>query len=68
MFTLLLSAMLTAGGGVIAANAEDVQQYYIDELNCDDTEVSQIHEQCDYLEELRDAQAGAAVSIKCMQY
>ena len=60
--------MLTSGGAVIAANAEDVQQYYIDaeELDCDNTEHPEKREQCDHLEQLRDAQAGAAVSCECI--
>ena len=61
LFTLLLSLSLIAGGSSITANAVNIQQDYIDVLDCDDTVNDEIREECDHLERLRDSQAGAAV-------
>ena len=66
--TLILALSLTSGGSSISGNAIDVQQDYIGEIRCpDNDEYSRSIPivnvtQCDDLERLRDAQAGAAVS------
>ena len=62
-FTVLLAVALFAGGAASAANAADVQDDYIDILQCDETSGNSVFESvCDDLEQLRNSQAAAAVS------
>ena len=59
--TVLLSLSLIAGGSTSTANAVNVQQDYIDALDCDEAVSALRIDECSHLEQLRDAQAGAAV-------
>ena len=65
---LILTAFLTVGlfiGGVYSAvNAADVQDDYLDKINCEEYDPSDdfIRELCNDLEEVRSSQISAAVS------
>ena len=67
IFTILLGLALIAGGAASAAQAADVQDDYVDPLQCDDPSSNPIVRAlqdrfCDDFEQLRNSQAAAAVS------
>ena len=65
IFSILLAFAFLAGGIPSAVNAADVQEDYLDRFRCDDIQDNfpYAREQCDYIEQLRNSQAAAAVSL-----
>ena len=72
IFSILLALAFLAGGIPSAVNAADVQEDYLDRFRCDEIQdlpdnfspdVREAKEQCDYIEQLRNSQAAAAVSL-----
>ena len=68
VLNFILFLALIGGGIPSATNARDVQVDYIDRFRCNDDNIiggRATEEQCDDLEQLRNSQAAAAVSLSC---
>ena len=73
IYTVLLILALIAGGVASAVNAAEVQDYYVDGLQCDNLGSSSFYigiqeELCYDLKQIRNSQAASTVSIDITVY